>query len=398
MTLGGRTLAHNYDLAIIGSGPAGYVAAIHGAQLGLKTAIVEKENHFGGTCLHWACVPAKALLFNTEVLGYFQRASDYGIVLKKFAFDWNAAEARKNAVVKRLAQGVEFLLKKNKVEIHQGYGRLAGDGRITISGPKAKQTAISAKSIVLATGSEARMIKGLEPDGKTVLTNKEALGVKKPPESIVVMGAGPWGVEFATIFHRLGTRVTLLESSPRALPDEDEEVSGELAKALQKQGIGLFTGVKVQSAAKIGKSGPAVRVVFSDAAGEVHRVDAEALLVSIGRVPNTQDAGLGGTKIEPDNGFIKVDEYMRSQEPGVYAAGDVVAGSPMLAHVGQMEAIVAVRHAAGAETEPVNYRQAPRCVYCQPEVASVGLTEAQACEAGYKVRTGKFPFSANSRA
>ncbi|MDE3179795.1 MAG: FAD-dependent oxidoreductase, partial [Acidobacteriota bacterium] len=189
-----------------------------------------------------------------------------------------------------------------------------------------------------------------------------------------------------------------LESSPRALPDEDEEVSGELAKALQKQGIGLVTGVKVQSAARIGKSGPAVRIVFSDAAGEVHRLDAEALLVSIGRVPNTQDAGLAGTKIEPDNGFIKVDEYMRSQEPGVYAAGDVVAGSPMLAHVGQMEAIVAVRHAAGAETEPVNYRQSPRCVYCQPEVASVGLTEAQACEAGYKVRTGKFPFSANSRA
>lgn len=396
-----------YDLAIIGSGPAGYVAAIRGGQLGLKTVMIEAESHFGGNCLHWGCIPTKALLFNAEILTYFQHAHEYGISCKRFDLDWDAVQSRKDRLVKKLAQGVEFLLKKNKVGILQGYGRLAGGGRITISGGKTRHEEITARNIVLATGSEPRKMEGLDPDGKTILTHKEALGLKRLPESMVVIGAGAVGVEFASIFQRLGTRVTLLEALLRVLPSEDEEVSAELEKSLRKQGIAVHTQVKLQSAAKTGvtggvgrtsKTGKIVRVVFAAAGGEVHRVDAEALLMAIGRVPNTQDVGLANTQIVADHGFIKVDEVMRTGEPGVYAIGDIVAASPLLAHVGHMEALVAVDHAAGKAPEPINYRQAPNCVFCEPEVASVGLTEKQAREAGYKIRTGKFPFSANSKA
>ncbi|MGH9402896.1 MAG: dihydrolipoyl dehydrogenase [Terriglobia bacterium] len=382
-----------YYLAVIGSGPAGYVAAIRGGQLGLKTAIIEAEDYFGGTCLHWGCIPTKALLFNAEVYGYFQNAREYGINCKQFALDWDSIQNRKNKIVKKLAQGVEFLLKKNKVEMLQGRGRLAGGGRIVISTPKMRE--IEARRIILAAGSEARNLTGLDPDAKTILTNKEALAIKRAPESMVVMGAGAVGVEFASIFQRLGARVTLLEMLPRVLPGEDEEVSTEIEKSLRKQGIAVHTQAKVESAARTGKF---VRVVFSVKDGAVERADAETLLVAIGRVPNTQDLGLEHTKIVTERGFIKVNETMQTDEPGVYAIGDIVAGSPMLAHVGEMEGIVAATHAAGKAAEPVNYRQVPNCIYCEPEVASVGLTEKQAREAGHKVRLGKFPFSANSKA
>lgn len=387
-----------FDLAIIGSGPAGYVAAIRGGQLGLKTAIVESESHFGGTCLHWGCIPTKALLFNAEILGYFRNAAEYGIKCKQFALDWEAVQSRKNRIVKKLAQGVEFLLKKNKVEIFEGHGRLAGSGRIMIAGPKARRPEIGARKVILATGSEARKLNGLEPDGKTILTNKEALGLKKLPESMVVIGAGAVGVEFASIYSRLGARVTILEALPRILPGEDEEVSAELEKALRRQGISVETGVKVQSAARTGKAGAVAAVVYTARDGEVHRESATALLMAIGRAPNTQDIGLENTSIEARSGFISVNEYFETAEPGVYAIGDIVAGSPLLAHVGQMEAVTAVDHAAGKPTEPMNYHQAPNCIYSEPEVASVGLTETGAREAGYKVRVGKFPFSGNSKA
>ncbi|MGH9352825.1 MAG: dihydrolipoyl dehydrogenase [Terriglobia bacterium] len=383
----------HYDLAVIGSGPAGYVAAIRGGQLGMRTAIIEAEDYYGGTCLHWGCIPTKALLFNAEVYGYFQNAREYGISCKHFALDWDAIQSRKNRIVKKLAQGVEFLLNKNKVEIVHGRGRLAGGGKIAVSTPKTRE--IEARSIILATGSEARKLAGLEPDAKTILTNKEAIAIKQVPGSMVVMGAGAVGVEFASIFHRLGARVTLLEMLPRVLPGEDEEVSAEIEKSLRKQGITIHTQAKVESAAKTGKI---VRVVFSVKGGAVDRVDAETLLVAIGRVPNTQDLGLEHTKIVTDCGFIKVNGTMQTNEPGVYAIGDIVTGSPMLAHVGEMEGIVAATRAAGKAAEPVNYRQVPNCIYCEPEVASVGLTEKQAREAGHKVRMGKFPFSANSKA
>ena len=385
----------HYDLAILGSGPGGYVASIRSAQLGMKTAIIEAENHFGGTCLHWGCIPTKSLLFNAEVLGYFQNGREYGAPLRPLALDWDAVQQRKNKIVRKLSQGIEFLLKKNKVDVIQGYGRLAGNGRIKISGPKAKHGLIESRNIVLATGSEAKQVPGLDPDKNSILTNKEILGRERVPESLVVMGAGAVGVEFASIFRRLGTRVTLIEMLPRVLPNEDEEVSAEIERCLSKQGIAIHTQAVVQSAAKAGRG---ARIVFTSSSGEVHRCDAEALLVAIGRTPNTGDIGLENTRIKPDRGFIPVDEHMQTQEPGTSAIGDIVAESPLLAHVGEMEGIVAVTYAAGQPAEPINYRQVPNCIYSEPEVASVGLTQEQALEEGYKIRIGKVPFSANSKA
>lgn len=381
------------DLAVIGSGPAGYVAAIRGGQLGLKTAIIEAGELYGGTCLQWGCIPTKAFLFNAEVYGYFQNAREYGISCKHFSLDWDAIQERKNRIIKKLTQGVEFLLKKNKVEIVHGRGQLMGGGKIALTRPEAGT--IMARNIILATGSEAKTLAGLEPDAKAILTNKEALGLKHVPASMVIIGAGAVGVEFASIFHRLGARVTLLEMLPRVLPGEDAEVSAEIEKSLRKQGIVIHTGVKVE---KAGKEGKLVRVAFSAGKGPAQQVEAETLLMAVGRTPNTTDIGLEHIKIVSERGFIKVDGFMRTDEPGLYAVGDIVSGAPMLAHVGEMQGIVAATHAAGKAAEPLNYRQAPNCIYCEPEVASVGLTESQAREAGYKVRAGKFPFSANSKA
>lgn len=384
---------HQYDLAVIGSGPAGYVAAIRGGQLGLKTALIESRELYGGTCLQWGCIPTKALLFNAEVYGYFQNAREYGISCKQFALDWDAIQERKNRIVKKLTQGVEFLLKKNKVEIIHGHGQLTGNGKIAVTGPKART--VEARSIILATGSEAKTLAGLEPDAKAIFTNKEALSVKHVPASMIIIGAGAVGVEFASIFNRLGARVTLLEMLPRVLPGEDEEVSLEIEKALRKQGIVLHTGVKVENATREGKN---IKVAFSAGKGPAEQVEAATLLMAVGRTPNTTGIGLEHTKVVSERGFIKVDGLMRTDEPGLYAIGDIVSGAPMLAHAGEAEGLVAAAHAAGKSAEPINYRQVPNCIYCEPEVASVGLTEAQAREADYKVRIGKFPFSANSKA
>ncbi len=383
-----------YDFVVIGSGPGGYVAAIRAAQLGLKTAIIEKDDKFGGTCLHWGCVPTKALLFDAEVYDYFKNAREFGIDCKQFALDWDAVQARKNKIVTKLAKGVEFLLKKNKVETIAGYGRLAGNGRVVISDSKGKAREVQASNIVLATGSEAKMLPGLTADGKSVLTNKEVLGLKRIPKSMAIIGAGAVGVEFASIFNRLGTDVTLIEMLPRIVPLEDEEVSAELEKAFRKQGIVIHTGANVQQAS----SGKMASLTFSSRDGKTVAIEAKTLLVAVGRAPNTSDVGLDKTQIQPERGFIRIDPFMRTAEPGVYAIGDIVASSPLLAHVGHAEGIVAATHAAGKNAEPINYQQVPNCTYCEPEVSSVGLTEAQAREAGFKVKIGKFPFSANSKA
>lgn len=383
----------HYDFAVIGGGPAGYVAAIRAGQLGLKTAIVDSGSQYGGTCLHRGCIPTKDLLFNAEVYQFLQNAADFGIAVPSLKLDWNAVQARKNKIVKRLAQGVEYLLKKNKVEMIHGAARLAGPGRVSVATPKIRE--FEARNIVLATGSEAKTLPGLQPDASSILTSTEALTLKAPPASIAVIGAGAVGVEFASIFHRFGSHVTLIELAGRILPGEDEEISAELERALKRQTIAAHTGAKVESAAKTGK---AVRVVFSLRDGSVERIDAEALLMAMGRTPNTSNLGLETTRIELVNGYIKTDEMMRTAEPGVYAVGDVVAGAPMLAHAGEAEGLVAAAHAAGKQPEPVNHRQTPNCIYSEPEVASVGLTEKQAREAGHKIRIGKFPFSANSKA
>jgi dihydrolipoamide dehydrogenase len=384
-----------YDIVIIGSGPGGYVAAIRAGQLGLKTLVVEKDDKFGGTCLHVGCIPTKDLLLNADVYDYFKNGKEFGIVCKEFSIDWAAIQARKTKVVTRLVKGIEFLFKKNKVESIQGHGRLAGPGRITVTDAKGQVREIQAAKIVLATGSEAKTFPGFEPDGKTILTNKEILALKALPKSMVIMGAGAVGVEFASIFHRFGVKVTILEMLPRAVPLEDEEISAELEKSFRRQGIALETQAKVEKAVKTANG---VDVSFTRTDGKPQTIEAETLLVAVGRSPNTGDAGLEKTRVKLERGFVKVDPYMQTDEPGVYAIGDIVANSPLLAHVGSREGIVAVTHAAGKPVEPINYGQIPNCTYCEPEVSSVGLTERQAREAGHKVRVGKFPFAGNSKA
>ncbi len=384
-----------YDIVIIGSGPGGYVAAIRAGQLGLKTLVVEKDDKLGGTCLHVGCIPTKDLLLNADVYDYFKNGKEFGIVAKEFSIDWAAIQARKTKVVTKLSKGIEFLFKKNKVETLQGYGRLAGPGRITVTDAKGQKREIQAAKVVLATGSEAKTFAGFEPDGKTILTNKEILALPALPKSMVIMGAGAVGVEFASIFDRFGVKVTILEMLPRAVPLEDEEISAELEKSFRHQGIGLETQAKVEKATKTANG---VSVTYTRPDGKPQALEAETLLVAVGRSPNTQSVGLEGTRAKLERGFVKVDPYMQTEEPGVYAIGDIVANSPLLAHVASREGIVAVTHAAGKPVEPINYGQIPNCTYCEPEVSSVGLTERQAREKGHKVRIGKFPFAANSKA
>jgi dihydrolipoamide dehydrogenase len=385
----------NYDVVVIGSGPGGYVAAIRAAQLGMKTAIVEKDDKLGGTCLHVGCIPTKALLLNAEVYDYFKNAKEYGIVCAGFSVDWAAVQARKNKIVKKLAKGVEFLLKKNGVELIQGFARLAGAGRVSVTDAKGQTREVVAKHVVLATGSEAKLLPGMEADGKTILTNREVLDLGKIPESMIIIGAGAVGVELASIFHRFGTKVAVLEMLPRTVPLEDEEISAELEKSFRKQGIEVHTQAKVEKAVKTAKG---VAVTYADGAGKSQTLEAETLLVAVGRAPNTQGIGLEKTRVRTERGFVKVGPYMQTDEPGLYAVGDIVAGSPLLAHVASREGIVAVAHAAGKPVEPINYQHVPNCTYGEPEIASVGLSERQAREAGHQVKVGKFPFAGSSKA
>jgi len=387
--------APRYDVVVIGSGPGGYVAAIRSGQLGMKTAIVEKDEKFGGACLHVGCIPTKSLLLNAEVYDYFKNAKEFGIICKEFSFDWQAILARKAKVVTKLSKGVEFLLKKNHVEMVRGFAKLAGPGKISVTDSKGATQEITAKNIVLATGSEARLLPGLEPDGKTILTNKEILSLPEIPISLVIIGAGAVGVEFASIFHRFGSKVTVLEMLPRAVPLEDEEISAELEKSFRHQGIAIVMQAKV---AKVAKTAKGISVEYTVGDGKPQTLEADTCLVAVGRAPNTANLGLEKTRVKLERGFVKVNGTMQTDEPGVYAIGDIVANSPLLAHVASMEGIVAVTHAAGKPAEPINYRQIPNCTYCEPEIGSVGLTERQAREAGHKVKIGKFPFAAVSKA
>lgn len=387
--------APKFDLVVIGSGPGGYVAAIRAGQLGLKTAIVEKDDKWGGTCLHVGCIPTKDLLMSADVYDYIQHGKEFGFDVKDVSIDWPAMLARKTKVVTKLAKGVEFLLKKNKVTMIRGLGKIAGPGKITVTDPNGATQEITVKNIVLATGSEARMLPGLEPDGKTLLTNKEILNLSGIPKSMVVIGAGAVGVEFASIFHRFGTKVTVLEMLPRAVPLEDEEISAELEKAFKHQGITIQTQAKV---AKVTKTASGVTVEYTVADGAPQKLEAETCLVAVGRAPNTANIGLEKTRVKLERGFVKTNGFMQTDEPGIYAIGDIVAASPLLAHVASMEGIVAVTHAAGKHAEPINHRQIPNCTYTEPEVASVGMTERQAREAGFKVKIGKFPYGAVSKA
>src|SRR6266853_3641185 len=387
-----------YDVAIIGSGPAGYTAAIRAGQYGLKTALIEKDPYLGGTCLHVGCIPTKALLFNAELWDHLKDAKEYGIEgVASRRLNWEAIQERKAKIVNKHAKGLEFLMRKNKVETIKGLGRLTGAAQNSVHTielkNEGKATQLKAKNIILATGSEARMIPGLEP-GDRVLTNIEILELGTVPKSLVVVGAGAVGVEFASIFRSFDCEVTILEMLPRMVPLEDEEVSKELARVYRKRGINFHGSAKVE---KVERTKSGIAATFT-ADGKQQKLEAEKILISVGRKPNTESIGMEKTRIQSERGFVKTNEWMQTAEPGVYAIGDIVLVTPQLAHVGSMEGIVAVSKIAGKADKPIDLLKIPNCTYCHPEIGSVGLSESKAKEAGHTVKVGKLPFTANSRA
>ena len=383
-----------YDVIVIGSGPGGYSAAVRAGQYGLKTALVEKDNRLGGTCLLVGCIPTKSLLHTADVWEYFTHSTDQGIQCENPRLDWPLVSGRKNKIVSKHSKGVDFLMKKNKVDVIKGYAKLVGPGKVQVHSERGVET-LETKNIILATGSEARMIPGLKPDAKRILTNVEILDIDHVPASLLIIGAGAVGVEFGSIFSRFGSKVTILEMMPRIVPVEDEEVSKELERYFRKHGIRCETGAKAENIRHT-ENGVAVSVML--ASGKVEEMEAECLLVAVGRKPNTENIGLEGTKIETDRGFIKVDSHQRTGEPGVYAIGDIVAGTPQLAHVATAEGMVALADIAGKPVHPINKLRIPGATYTEPGIGSVGLTEAQAKAAGHDVKVGKFPFAGNAKA
>ncbi|MBL8234320.1 MAG: dihydrolipoyl dehydrogenase [Bryobacterales bacterium] len=383
----------SYDLVVIGSGPGGYSAAVRAGQYGLKTAIIEKDPKLGGCCLHVGCVPTKALLHTAEVYSHFLHGADEGILCDNPRLDYPKVVDHKQKIVDKHAKGVEFLMRRGKIDVLKGYGKLLGKGKIEVATEKGPQV-VEARKIILATGSEARMLPGLAPDD-TILTNIEILNMRTVPKSLIVIGAGAVGVEFGSIFSRFGTKVTILEMLPRLVPVEDEEISKELERYFKKNGIRCETGAKAENIQKTA-NGVKVTVTLSNGKSEV--MEAEKLLIAIGRKPNTDKVGVENTKIELDRGFVKVGPMQETAEPGVYAIGDVVAGTPQLAHVATMEGMIAVAHIAGKPATPINRNRIPGATYTEPGIGSVGMTEAQAKTAGYKVKVGKFPFVGNSKA
>ena len=383
-----------YDLAIIGSGPGGYVSAIRAAQLGLKTVVIEKDGFLGGTCLHVGCIPTKVLLHHAEVYELFKNAGEFGIDVQEFKLNWPATLARKDKVVTKHAKGIEMLFRKHKIETVKGWGRWAGPGRVSVEGG-GKTSEVEASHIMLATGSAARSLPGIEMDGKTVLGNIEILQVPAVPKSLVVVGAGAVGVEFASIFRTFGTEVTILEILPRIAPLEDEEISAELEKSFRKKGIQISTEAKVESVKKDAKG---ATVSFKDKAGKAQTIAAERVLMAVGRKPMTENLGLEKSRAKLERGFVHAGPYMETAEPGLYAIGDIVAGMPQLAHAASAEGISCVTRIAGKQASPVERTRIPAATYCEPQVASVGLTERAAREAGYAVKIGKFPFAGNSKA
>ena len=384
-----------YDLVIIGSGPGGYVAAIRASQWGLKTAVVEKDPYLGGTCLHVGCIPTKVLLHTAEIYDTLKVSQEFGINVKEFALDWPAALARKESVVNRHAKGIEFLFRKNKVDKMQGWGRWAGPGKVTVE-KDGQITEVEATHIMFGTGSAARSLPGIEIDGQIILSNIEILKLPAVPKTLVIVGAGAVGVEFASIFNSFGTQVTVLEMLPRVTPVEDDEISAELEKALKKKGIQIFTQAKVET---VKKDSQGATVAFTDKDGKTQSISAERVLMAVGRIPKTENLGLEKSQAKLERGFVHTGPYMETAEPRLYAIGDIVAGMPQLAHAASMEGITCVAKISGKQMmPPVEKTRIPNCTYCEPQVASIGLTERAAREAGYDVKTGKFPFLGNSKA
>jgi dihydrolipoamide dehydrogenase len=389
-----------YDVAIIGGGPGGYTAAIRAGQLGLKTCLIERDQKLGGTCLHVGCIPTKSLLFHAEIYDHLKHAEKYGIEgLGAGKVNWKTIQDSKNQVITKHTKGLDFLMKKNKVTVVRGYGTLTGPAKGGIHtvdvAEGSNKSQVQAKHLILATGSYARMLPGLQPDDR-ILTNIEILSLSSIPKSLIVIGSGAVGVEFASVYRSFGAEVTVVEMLPRLVPVEDEEVSKELLRSYKKKGINCFVNTKVD---KVEKTRDGVAVFITPNGEAQQKLEAEKVLIAIGRGPNTEKVGLEklpGIKVE--RGFVHTNEWMETGEKGIYAVGDIVAGFPQLAHSGAMAGIVAVTRIAGKPAKAMNRNMIPGCTYCEPQIGSVGITEAKAKEAGLQIKVGKFPFTANSKA
>lgn len=382
-----------FDLIIVGGGPGGYVTAIRAAQLGMATALVERE-HLGGICLNWGCIPTKALLRTAEIYRNIQHADEFGLKVEGVSFDLEKIVARARGIATQLSGGVAHLLKKNKVTVFDGEGRLDGKGEITVSKEGKIVNELSAKNIIFATGARARSLPGLEPDGKLIWTYKEAMVPDIMPKSLLVVGSGAIGIEFASFYRALGAEVTVVEVLPRVLPVEDEDISAFAHKAFEADGMTIMTSATVTKLDK-GKDNVTATI---ETGGKSTSITVERVILAVGIVGNVEGLGIDGTGVEVDRSHIVIDEWCRTGEPGVYAIGDV-AGPPWLAHKASHEGIICVEKIAGIEgVHPLNTNRIPGCTYCHPQVASVGLTEAAAIEAGHEVRVGKFPFAGNGKA
>jgi len=393
-------MANEFDVVVIGAGTGGYVAAIRASQLGLKTAVVEKQKALGGTCLIWGCIPTKALLEHAHALKVIQNAKEWGVTIPAGTpvIDMGQVQTRKDKIVGGLTKGVEYLFKKNKIDWIKGTARLAGKGTVVVTEGDAQE--LQAAEVIVATGSYARSVPGIEIDHRRIITSDEAIHLKAVPKSIVIMGSGAVGVEFASIYRRFGSEVTIIELLPRLVPVEDEAISAELEKSFKKQGITVMTGTKVTKAVAGAKG---VDIEAQTPGGETQALSAELLLVATGRGPVTSGLGAEEVGLTLERGYIKVDELYRTSVPNISAIGDVVTlggGSvhPQLAHVSSAEGILVAERIAGLEVKPLNFDHVPGCTYCDPEIGSVGLTEAEAKKRGYEVRVGSFPFGVLGRA
>ena len=386
-------MSQNYDVIVIGSGPGGYPTAIRASQLGLKVAIVEKEN-LGGICLNWGCIPTKALLKSAQVFEYIKHAKDYGINVGESAADFGAVIKRSRGVAEGMNKGVTFLMKKNKIDVIYGTGKVVKDQSVEVTDKEGKKTTYRAgKGVVIATGARARELPNIKIDGEKVIEYRKAMSLEKQPKNLLVIGSGAIGVEFAYVYASLGTKVTIVEFLPNVVPVEDEDVSKELAKQYKKLGIDIYTNSSVE---KVDTSGKGAKVFVKTPDGE-KTFDVDVVLSAAGVISNIENIGLEEVGIKTDKGKISVNQWYETNVPGFYAIGDCTPG-PALAHVATAEGIIAAEKIAGHKTEPLDYGNIPGCTYCQPEIASVGLTEKKAKEAGYDIKVGKFPFVASGKA
>jgi dihydrolipoamide dehydrogenase len=382
-----------YDVVVIGSGPGGYVAGIRAGQLGLKVAVVEKDPFLGGTCLHRGCIPTKSLLENADVWQKIQKSKEFGITVGDAKLDFSAVQTRKQNVVDQNAKGIEFLFKKNKVERITGFGKLAGKGVVEVTAADGTKTTLNTKNIILAMGSVPKDLPHIKADGTRIINSDHILKLSEVPKTMLVIGAGAVGSEFASIYSRFGTKVTIVEVMPQLLPIEDEEIAKEFTRIFKKKGIDVFTDAKVMSC-EVTDTG--VKSVV-ETKGKQQTIETELVLSATGRRAVLENCGLEGTKVKVDRGLVQVDQFMRTGEPNIYAIGDIVP-TAALAHVASFEGILAVEHIKGLDVRPINYDHVPNCTYTDPEVASVGLTEKKAKEKGYDVKVGRFPFTANAKA